>query len=162
MENPKKKLTTQEVVFGIAKPIAEELGLILWDINFKKEGSDWYLRIFIDKEEGISIDDCVDMTNAINPVLDKEDPIKQEYMLEVSSPGLNRKLSKEEHFERYIGEMVRVKLIRPMENGQKILDGALISYEGNGNLTIQVDEETTAQVEKKEYSAVVLLEDDFA
>lgn len=162
MENPKKKLTTQEVVFGIVEPIADELGIILWDVTFKKEGSDWYLRIFIDKEEGISLDDCVDMTNAINPVLDKEDPIKQEYMLEVSSPGLNRKLTKEEHFERYVDEMVRVKLIRPMENGQKILDGVLLSYDGNGNVTIQVDEETTAKVEKKEYSAIVLLEDDFA
>ncbi|WP_099206037.1 ribosome maturation factor RimP [Scatolibacter rhodanostii] len=162
MDKAKKKLNTAEVVLALAAPLAEELGLTLWDVTFQKEGSDWYLRIFIDRDTGISIDDCVDMTQAVNPVLDKEDPIQQEYTLEVSSPGLNRKLVRPEHFTRYMGEMVRVKLIRPMQNGEKILDGILLKADENGAVELQVDEETTALTEKKEYSSVVLLEDDFA
>lgn len=162
MEKAKKKLSTAEAVLALAKPLAKELGLSIWDVVFQKEGSDWYLRIFIDKEEGISIDDCVDMTQAINPVLDKEDPIQQEYTLEVSSPGMNRKLTKPEHFACYLGEMIRVKLIRPLENGERILDGVLLSLHEGGAVELQIDEETTATVEKKEYSSVVLLEDDFA
>lgn len=72
---------------ALAQPLAAELGLTLWDVTFTKEGADWYLRIFIDKPGGVSIDDCVDMTHALSPVLDREDPIPQEYTLEVSSPA---------------------------------------------------------------------------
>lgn len=79
---------------ALAEPLAKELGLIIWDVTFTKEGRGWYLRIFIDKEGGVGIDDCVDLTRAINPVLDSEDPIPQEYTLEVSSPGINRKLTR--------------------------------------------------------------------
>lgn len=74
-------------VWELSEPLAKELNLSLWDVQFVKEGADWFLRVFIDKEGGVSIDDCVDMTHALSPVLDKEDPIPQEYMLEVSSPG---------------------------------------------------------------------------
>ena len=81
----KKKGSTTEIVRALAEPLAKELGLIIWDVTFTKEGADWYLRIFIDKEGGVGIDDCVDLTRAINPVLDSEDPIPQEYTLEVSS-----------------------------------------------------------------------------
>ena len=84
----KKKGSTTEIVRALAEPLAKELGLIIWDVTFTKEGADWYLRIFIDKEGGVGIDDCVDLTRAINPVLDSEDPIPQEYTLEVSSPGM--------------------------------------------------------------------------
>ena len=93
-EAPKKKGGVAQRVWDMALPLAQELGLSLWDVQFVKEGADWFLRIFIDKEGGVSIDDCVDMTHAIDPVLDREDPIPQEYLLEVSSPGLERKLTR--------------------------------------------------------------------
>ena len=91
-------------VKSIVEPIAKEMGLEIWDIRFLKEGSQWYLRIFIDKEGGVSIDDCVDLTHAINKPLDEADPIEQAYCLEVSSPGIERELTRPEHFEKFIGE----------------------------------------------------------
>ena len=102
----KKKGGVAERVREMAEPLARELGLSIWDVQFLKEGADWFLRIFIDKEDGVGIDDCVDMTHAIDPVLDREDPIPQEYTLEVSSPGINRKLVKPEHFAAFLGAPV--------------------------------------------------------
>ena len=116
-EAPKKKGGVAQRVWDMALPLAQELGLSLWDVQFVKEGADWFLRIFIDKEGGVSIDDCVDMTHAIDPVLDREDPIPQEYLLEVSSPGLERKLTRPQHFAAYVGKPVRARLIRPLETG---------------------------------------------
>ena len=124
-EAKKKKGNTVETVWAMAQPIADRLGLSIWDINYVKEGADWFLRIFIDKEEGISIVDCVDMTHEINPLLDKEDPIPQEYTLEVSSPGLNRKLTRPEHFQQLLEAPVKVRLIRPLENGKRELEGMI-------------------------------------
>ena len=100
---PKKKGNVAQRVWELSEPLAKELNLSLWDVQFVKEGADWFLRVFIDKEGGVSIDDCVDMTHALSPVLDKEDPIPQEYMLEVSSPGLERKLTRPEHFAAFVG-----------------------------------------------------------
>ena len=85
-------------VLEIVKPFADELSLQIWDIVFKKEGTDWYLRIFIDKEGGVSVDDCVDLTPLITEPLDEADLISHSYTLEVSSPGIERELKKEEHF----------------------------------------------------------------
>lgn len=158
---PKKKGSVADRVRQMAEPLAEELGLMLWDVQFAKEGAEWFLRIFIDKEEGVGIDDCVDMTHAINPVLDKEDPIPQEYMLEVSSPGLNRKLTRPEHFEAYLGAPVKVKLIRPLEDGRRELTGELLDFLPPGSFEIQLDGETTASFEKKECVSVTVMDDDF-
>ncbi len=83
----KEKRGRGPACLGLVRPLAAELGLSLWDVQFVKEGADWFLRVFIDKEGGVSIDDCVDMTHALSPVLDREDPIPQEYLLEVSSRG---------------------------------------------------------------------------
>ena len=77
---PKKKGNVAQRVWELSEPLAKELNLSLWDVQFVKEGADWFLRVFIDKEGGVSIDDCVDMTHALSPVLDKEDPIPQEYI----------------------------------------------------------------------------------
>ena len=161
MSAEKKKGSVADRVRAMAEPLAEELGLKLWDVQFVKEGADWYLRIFIDKEGGVGIDDCVDMTHAINPVLDKEDPIPQEYILEVSSPGLNRRLTRPEHFEAFLGAPVRAKLIRPLENGERALDGILLETLPGGRLEIQLDEERSVTLEKKECVCVNLLEEDF-
>ena len=87
-----------EQIRALAAPIAKELGYDLWDVRFVKEGAEWYLRIFIDKPDGIGIDDCVAMSRAINDPLDRLDPIDQAYCLEVCSPGLNRELTRDEHF----------------------------------------------------------------
>lgn len=157
----KKKGSVADRVRQMAEPLAEELGLMLWDVQFVKEGAQWYLRIFIDKEEGVGIDDCVDMTHAISPVLDREDPIPQEYMLEVSSPGLNRKLTRPEHFQAYLGAPVRVKLIRPLKDGRRELTGELLDAGPGSQFEIQLDEETSVTFEKKECVSVCLLDDDF-
>lgn len=158
-EEKKKRGSTTDVVRALAAPLAAELGLTLWDVTFTKEGADWYLRIFIDKPGGVSIDDCVDMTHAVNPVLDSEDPIPQEYTLEVSSPGINRKLTRPEHFEAFLEAPVHVKLIRPLENGVRELEGILIDVLENGDFEIITDEETTVTFTKKECVAVHLIED---
>ena len=158
-EEKKKRGSTTDVVRALAAPLAAELGLTLWDVTFTKEGADWYLRSFIDKPGGVSIDDCVDMTHAVNPVLDSEDPIPQEYTLEVSSPGINRKLTRPEHFEAFLEAPVHVKLIRPLENGVRELEGILIDVLENGDFEIITDEETTVTFTKKECAAVHLIED---
>ena len=145
---PKKKGNVSQRVWEMCGPLAQELGLSLWDVQFVKEGADWFLRVFIDKEGGVSIDDCVDMTHALSPVLDREDPIPQEYLLEVSSPGLERRLTRPEHFAAYVGRPVRARLIRPLENGQRELCGILLRAEEDGQLEIQLDEETSVTVEK--------------
>ena len=138
---------------------SRSLGLIIWDVTFTKEGADWYLRIFIDKEGGVGIDDCVDLTRAINPVLDSEDPIPQEYTLEVSSPGINRKLTRPEHFEAFLEAPVRVKLIRPLENGVRELEGILIDVAENGDFEVITEEDTTVTFTRKECASVNLIED---
>ena len=129
---------TVKTVWEIVEPFAQELGLRIWDVRFLKEGSSWFLRIFIDKDGGVSIDDCVDLTHAINKPLDEADPIEQAYFLEVSSPGVERDLVRDEHFEAYIGEKIKVKMIRPIE-GKREFSGILSDY-SDGNITISLDE----------------------
>ncbi len=155
--NQKKGGVAQQVR-ALAEPLAQELGLALWDVQFVKEGADWVLRLIIDKDGGVSIDDCVDMTHAIDPVLDREDPIPQEYLLEVSSPGLERKLSRPEHFEAWLGKPVRAKLIRPLEDGSRVLEGLLLQADAD-SFELQLDEETGATVQKKECSSVNAVEE---
>ena len=120
-------------------------------------GTDWYLRIFIDKDGGVSIDDCVDLTHAITKPLDDADPISQSYLLEVSSPGVERELITDSHFEKYIGAAVMMRLIRPID---KIRDfsGTLKKYE-NGLITVELADGEELTVNKKETSYVKL--DDF-
>lgn len=159
-EIKKKKKNTVTLVAEMAEPLAKELGLKVWDVNFVKEGADWFLRIFIDKNEGINIEDCVNMTHAINPILNETDPISHDYTLEVSSPGINRKLTKQDHFMQFLEAPVKVKLIRPMEDGKKEIEGILIDVLDNGDFELAIDEENTALFTKKECSSVVLLDDE--
>lgn len=148
---------TVSAVWEIAEPIAKSLGYELWDVRFEKEGANWYLRIFIDKEDGISINDCVDMSHAIDKPLDEADPIEQSYCLEVCSPGLERDLKRDAHFEKSIGKKIMVKLIRPVD-GQREFKGTLESYD-NGNFELMLEEGTKLMINKKETSYVKL--DDF-
>ena len=151
------KGNTVSRVTEIITPYAEELGLDIWDVRFAKEGTDWYLRIFIDKEGGISIDDCVDLTHAATKPLDEADPISQSYTLEVSSPGVERELTADKHFEKYIGADVMVRLIRPVNNVRDHA-GKLVSYNG-GEITLSLADGEELKVNKKDTSYVKL--DDF-
>ncbi len=123
------KKSTVEKVEQIVSPIAKDLGLDIWDIRYLKEGASWFLRIFIDKDGGVDIDDCERMSRAIDQPLDDADIIKEQYFLEVSSPGLFRELVKPEHFERFKGESVTVRLIRPID-GVKEFSGVLLGLAG--------------------------------
>ncbi len=152
-----EKKNTISVVRDIAKPIADDLGLTLWDVRFQKEGTNWYLRIFIDKEGGIDIEDCVNMSHAIEEPLDRLDPIEQSYNLQVSSPGIERDLVRDEHFTKYIGEKIMLKLPRAVD-GQKEFHGILEKYE-DGNVTVSYGDDKSLTVNKKETSWIRL--DDF-
>lgn len=144
-------------VWELAEPIAKELGLEIWDVRFLKEGADWILRIFIDKEEGIDIEDCVNMTHAIDKPLDELDPIDQSYSLEVSSPGVERDLTRPEHFEKYKGANIKVKLIRPVD-GQREFNGVLEDCDGK-LFVLRLENGSAMEIDKKETSYIKL--DDF-
>ncbi len=144
-------------VWEIAEPLAKQLGLILWDIRFVKEGANYYLRIFIDKEGGISIDDCVNMSRALDVPLDESNFIEQSYNLQVSSPGIERELTRDFHFEAFLGSPVMLRLIRPY-NGIRNFEGELSRY-CNGDVSIILDDETEMTAQKKEIAFVKL--DDF-
>ena len=128
-----------EKVFTLVEPKAKELDLILWDVKFLKEGASYYLRIFIDKPEGVSIDDCTDMSHAVDPLLDEADLIDKAYYLEVCSTGLERELTRIEHFEYLKGEEIIVALYKAKE-GTKTHIGLLEDFDG-ATLKITVDGE---------------------
>lgn len=130
-----KKGNTVTRVWEIVEPIVNELGLRLWDVRFVKEGAGWFLRIIIDSDEGININDCEKVSRAIDKPLDEADPIEQAYTLEVCSPGLERALVRDEHFESFIGADIMVRMIRPLDNIGKEFKGVLTGYD-KGNVTI--------------------------
>ncbi len=122
------------------KPIIENLGYSLYDVLYEKEGKDYYLRIIIDKQGTIDIKDCEIVNDAINDVLDEEDYIKQQYYLEVSSPGLERVLRKKEHFLKQIGNEIMVKTFKPIDK-EKELKGILKEYNDNELILTQENKE---------------------
>ena len=132
------KNPTAVKVTGLIKEAIENLGLMLWDVKFVKEGTSWYLRVFIDKDGGVDINDCTDISRLIDPIIDEADPINVSYYLEVCSPGLERELTEDWHFEKYKGEKVLIKLIRPRDNKREF-KGVLLSN-GDG-VTVQCDGE---------------------
>lgn len=119
---------TESRIYALVQPIAEELGLIIWDVRFEKEGALWYLRVLLDHaERPVNITDCENVTRPLNKLLDELDPIPQSYTLEVGSAGLERELLRETHFDACEGSAVRVRLIRPLEDGTRELTGILQS-----------------------------------
>ncbi len=127
---------TAEKVREIVLPVCEEMGLNLWDVTFEKEGADWFLKVLIEKKEGnLDITEAEAFSRRIDPLIDEADPIDQSYFLEVGSPGLNRKLRLPEHFERYVGSEVYVRLIRPDSEGRKDIEGTLDGF-SDGNIKI--------------------------
>lgn len=115
-----------EKVYGLIKETVEKQGVSLWDVRFLKEGASWYLRVFIDSPNGISIDDCTNVSHAIDPIIDEADPIDVSYYLEVCSPGLERELTRPNHFEKSVGKTVKIKLYKAID-GVKELTGILKS-----------------------------------
>ena len=134
----KKFGATEQRVYDLVKPITDELEYFLWDVCYEKEGAMWYLRIFIDRDEGITIEDCEKVTEPVNRVLDEADPIQQQYMLEVGSAGLERDLVKEEHFEVCEGDKVRIRFIRSIEGEKEI--AAVLKCADRESVTV-IDEE---------------------
>ena len=132
------KITDQVAAF--AQPIVEAHGCSLWDVEYVREGSDYILRLYIDKEGGVDISDCEAISRAVDPILDERDPIPGSYQFEVCSAGLERPLKRPGDFIRFLGSPVTVKLYRP-HNGLKELPGILRGYE-DGKVTIEAGKET--------------------
>ena len=153
MAQKKKSGNTVAAVTKLCEPFAQQLGLTIWDVRYVKEGSYWYLRIFIDKPEGVTLDDCEAMSRAINDPLDQLDPIDGEYCLEVCSPGIDRELVRPEHFEAFLGAVVNAKFIRPLEDGRREVLGILQAYQ-NSVLTLETEEGEFLDIDKKDTSSV--------
>lgn len=120
----------EKIAEDIAKDITGPLGIDIYDVEYVKEAGEFYLRIYIDKPGGVTIDDCETVSRALSDELDKSDPIQDAYILEVSSPGLGRKLKKDRHFEKSLGEKVEVKLFEAVD-GSKEYIGILKSYDAD-------------------------------
>lgn len=142
-----------DVVAQLAAPVVEQAGCSLWDVEYVKEAGEWFLRVYIDKEGGVSIDDCEAVSRPLSDLLDEADPIEGSYTFEVSSAGADRVLKKPEHFARFQGQEVEVKLYRPRD-GRKDFVGVLRSWQ-DGDVTLDVGGEPTA-FEKKEIALVRL------
>ena len=151
-----KHANIPELVTGLCEPIARELGVELWDVEFKKEGSDYFLRIYLDREGGIDIDTCEAFSRRISDVLDEVDPIEQGYYLEVSSAGLDRTLKRERDFERYLGAVVDVGLYRKWENSKQV-QGELMAFDAD-SITIRLDEKPPREIrfERRDVAIVKL------
>ena len=129
-----------ELVASFAKPVVEEKGCRLWDVEYVREGSDYFLRIYIDKDGGVDISDCEAISRALDPILDEKDPIPGSYHFEVCSAGLERALKRPEDFQRFLGSPITVKLYRPY-NGLKEIPCTLTGYE-DGKVTVLSGKET--------------------
>ena len=132
------KITDQ--VAALAKPVVEARGLQLWDVEYVREGSEYFLRLYIDKEGGVDIDDCEAVSRAMDPILDEADPIEGSYRFEVCSAGLERTLKRPGDFQQFLGSPVTVKLYRPW-GGLKELPAVLRGYE-DGKVTVEMGKET--------------------
>lgn len=142
-----------ETVAALALPVVEAAGCTLWDVEYVKEAGEWFLRVYIDKTDGVSINDCEAVSRPLSDKLDESDPIEGSYTFEVSSAGADRTLKKPEHFARFRGAEVEVKLYRPRD-GRKEFVGLLQSYE-DGSVTLEINGTPTV-FEKKEIALVRL------
>lgn len=139
----------EEKVEQLVKEPIETLGYSLYDVEYAKEGPNYYLRIYIDSPKGIDLNDCEKVSNQINEILDKEDYIKEQYFLEVSSPGIERILRKDEHLEQNIGKEVEVKLFKKDANGSKNYKGILENFDSE---TITIKE--NIKIERKNIAQI--------
>lgn len=145
----------EERVESLIKTKIEKIGYELYDVEYTKEGKNYFLRIFIDKPEGIDLNDCEKVNNEINDILDSADYIKEQYFLEVSSPGIERVLRKDKHLEQNIGEEINIKLFKKDENGNKEYQGILKSFDDE-KITMEKDEcnEEVIELERKNIAQI--------
>ena len=146
-------MKTTDLVAKLALPVVEEAGCTLWDVEYVREGSERFLRVYIDKQGGVNITDCETVARAMDPILDEADPIAESYHFEVCSAGLERALKRPADFEQFMGSPVLVKLYRP-RNGLKEIPGVLRGYE-DGKVTVEAGKETIT-FEKSEVALVRL------
>lgn len=142
-----------DLVASYAKPVVEQFGCELWDVEYVREGSEYFLRLYLDKEGGVDINDCEAVSRAMDPILDEKDPIQGSYHFEVCSAGLERVLKRPSDFERFLGSAITVKLYRP-RNGMKEIPCVLRGYE-EGRITVEAGKETIT-FEKSEVAQVRL------
>ena len=136
----------EQKVYELVAPVIEELGYLVWDVRYEKEGALWYLRVFIDSEtDGIGIQDCEKVTEPVSTLLDEKDPIPQGYTLEISSPGLEADLVRESHFDACLGCQVRAKGYQNLANGDREAVGILKDWNKDG-ITLQLATEQEMQI----------------
>ena len=146
----------EEKVAELIKDTIENIGYNLYDVEYAKEGPNYYLRIYIDNQKGIDLNDCEKVSNEINDVLDKADYIKEQYFLEVSSPGVERKLRKDEHLKQNIGKQVEAKLFKKDEKGNKNYIGILKSFDEE---TIKIETIEEVKIERKNIAQIKTIYD---
>ncbi len=138
----------------LLEPVLTANHFELYDVEYVKEGGNWFLRAYLDKEGGITVDDCELVSRALSDLLDKADFIPEAYILEVSSPGLGRQLKKDKHFEKSIGEEVELKLFKPV-NKRKEWTGILTGFNAE-SITIETEEGTVLEFKRSEIAMVRL------
>ena len=134
-----KRETYESKTEALLVPIVERFGVEIYDVEYVKEGSDWYLRAYIDKPGGVNINDCENVSRALSDEMDREDFIEDAYILEVSSPGLGRALKKDKHLEKSLGEEVEIKTYKPIDK-QKEFRGILKSFDAD-EITVTIEKE---------------------
>lgn len=149
-----KRESYEQRTEAILLPILEKHGFSLWNVEYVKEGGNWYLRAYIDKPDGIGVNDCEVVSRELSDILDEEDYIEGSYILEVSSPGLGRPLKKEKDFIRSMGELVEVRTYRPIER-QKEFTGVLCAYDDD-SVTIELEDESKWQFARADIALIRL------
>jgi ribosome maturation factor RimP len=147
-----KKITQR--VWEMAQPVVESFGLKLWDVEYVREGADWFLRLYIDKDGAVDINDCEKVSRAMDPILDEQDPIPDSYTFEVCSAGCERTLKRPSDFQQFLGSKVLLKLYRPRD-GRKEFVGILKNYD-SGVVTMEFDDQNTMEFTPEETALVRL------
>ncbi|RDY25514.1 ribosome maturation factor RimP [Romboutsia weinsteinii] len=148
------KKSTETTIEELVMPIIDTNGFELVDVEYVKEAGEYYLRVYIDKEGGISLNECEVVSRALSEILDVKDPIKDNYFLEVSSPGLDRPLKKDKDFVKYQGREVEIKLYKPI-NGTKQLEAELVGLTEDKNIKVIIDNEEV-EFNKKDVALIRL------
>ena len=125
-----------DIVANLAQPVASELSLSVWDVEFVKEGGQHYLRVYLDKADGVTIEDCEAFSRALDPILDREDPISESYVFEVCSAGIERTLKRPSDFEAYMGHLVEIRTFAPRDGSREFI-GHLEGY-NDGAVTLKI------------------------
>ncbi|MDF2891427.1 MAG: hypothetical protein K0R80_1794 [Clostridia bacterium] len=145
------KTKVEDVVYELCKPVTDKHNFELVEVEYKKEGGEWYLRIYIDKDGGITIDDCQVVSEEVSELLDQADPIESAYIFEVSSPGIERPLKTERDYQKAIGKLMEAKLFAPID-GKKAIEGILTGYSED---TVELDQNNNKIVLDKKQIAII-------